>query len=202
MPRRLRLLSWALLQAGALRVSFRHPRLFWILMTPALVGSGMATAEGGHPRAARVGAGWIASGAGAGLGAYLVTIAAALLLGRHPSGRRWLQQVHSCTGSCPRPLRAILVVPASIGEELFWREGVLVGDDRKRLRVGSEVAGYLAVQIASGNPTTVAGGLLLGLVTSLLRSRSGSLAPALTAHLMFSELTLVWPGLPPKAGFE
>jgi membrane protease YdiL (CAAX protease family) len=167
-------------------------------MTAALIGSG-ALAGARHQLAPPAGRRWLAGGAAAGVGAYAVTALAALLLDRFPQGRGWLHHVRRCTGSRPRWVRAILVIPAAIGEELFWREAVLVGGGRPGLRVGPEITAYAAVQAASGNPPAVAGGVLLGAVTSLLRLRSGTLGPALTAHLVFSELTLVWPGLPPAS---
>ena len=200
MSRRLALLAGALLQAGALRASFQRPRLFWPLMTGALLGSGALAVEARRRPTLRREPGWLAGGVAAGAGAYGVTVVAAALLDRFPRGGNWVQQVRSCVGSRRLWLRAILVIPAAIGEELFWRDAVLVGGGPGPLRVVSEISAYAAVQAASGNPAAVAGGVLLGSVASLLRARSGSLGPALTAHLVYSELTLVWPGLPAAPG--
>ncbi len=185
-----------LVQVGAVRAAFWQPRWFWAAMTTALVSSGVLTAPGRPRPRLRADPGWIAGGVMAGLCAYLVTFGTGWLLNRSSPGRRWLSQVRRCTDSRPRALRALLVVPAAVGEELFWREAMLGDGSQGLLQSGPEVAVYAAVQLASGNPAVVGGGVLLGLVTTCLRVGSGSLTPALLAHLVFSEMTLTWPGLP------
>ncbi len=185
-----------LVQVGAVRAAFRRPQWFWGAMTAALVSSGALTAPGRPRPRLRADPEWIAAGAVAGLWAYVVTFGTGRLLNRSSPGRRWLSQVRLCTDSGPRALRALLVVPAALGEELFWREAMLADGSQGLLQSGPEVAAYAAVQLASGNPAVVGGGVLLGLVTTCLRVGSGSLTPALLAHLVFSEMTLAWPGLP------
>ncbi len=173
-------------------------------MTVSLVGSGALA--GGRDRRTRPaeGRGWRLTGALAGAGTYAATVVAALGLRRSAAGRRWLGQVRACTESCPRPLRVALLVPAAVGEELYWRERVVAGGAHGvgAWRLGLGVLAYAGVQAGSGNPAMVAGGAALGLVTGALRAGSGSLAPALTAHLVFSGLTMIWPGLPAPPGPE
>ncbi|MHB1639134.1 MAG: CPBP family glutamic-type intramembrane protease [Candidatus Dormibacteria bacterium] len=173
-------------------------------MTVSLVGSGALAGGMDRRTGLATGRGWLLTGALAGAGTYGVTVVAALGLRRSAPGRRWLGQVRACSESCPRPLRVALLVPAALGEELYWRERVVAGGAYRvgASRLGLGVAAYASVQAGSGNPAMVAGGAVLGLVTGALRAGSGSLAPGLAAHLVFSGFTMIWPGLPGAPGPE
>jgi membrane protease YdiL (CAAX protease family) len=97
-------------------------------------------------------------------------------------------------------MAALLVIPAAAGEEIFWRESLL---ERQRLARGSDfqalvasTLAYGAVQAGSLQPLPPLGALLLGSMAGWLRIRSGSIWPAVAAHLAYTELCLVAPGLP------
>lgn len=125
-------------------------------------------------------------GLGSGMALHLVTVAIAAVIRRSSFGASRLSAVRRWTGSSPRPLAALLVLPAAMGEELYWRADPQPGG----------VAAYVACQLASRNPLLPLGALPLGLVTTWLRRRSGCLWPAFLAHLAYTELTMVYPGLP------
>ncbi len=185
-------------QAIALRASFARPVLFWPSLTASLAGSGLLVGPGTGLTARRPDRRWIAAGGAAGLFTYLGAVLVAICLRRSRRGATWLSRVAACTGSQPPLVRSLLVIPAAIGEETFWREHLLSdgrGEISKR-RVALSAAVYSLTQAASTNPLPVAGGLVLAGVTGALRRSSGSLTPALAAHLVFSELTLAWPGVP------
>jgi membrane protease YdiL (CAAX protease family) len=148
---------------------------------------------------------WLLMGAAAGLAAYGVTLAGAAVVGRVPQGRRWLARLRDCTQGAPRPLAALLVIPASIGEELFWRESLLgrglrPGTDPEPGLIVRSTMVYAAVQAASLQPLPSLGAMLLGSGAGLIRVRSGSIWPAVAAHLVYAELCLVEPGLPEPDG--
>ena len=82
---------------------------------------------------------------------------------------------------------------AVISEELFWRSG---GWTAEVGPVWGSALAYAAAQLPTQNPLLVMGALPLGLVTTWVRRRSGSLLPVVICHLVFSEMTLAWPGLP------
>lgn len=126
------------------------------------------------------------AGLGAGVALHLVTVAVATVIRRSSFWSARLSTVRRWTGSSPRPLAAMLVMPAAMGEELYWRADPQPGG----------VAAYVACQLASRNPLLPLGALPLGLLTTWLRRRSGCLWPALFAHLAYTELTMVYPGLP------
>jgi len=150
-------------------------------------------------------ASWLLAGAAAGLAAYGVTLAGALAVGRLPRGRRWLSRLRECTSGTPRPLAALLVIPASVGEEIFWRQSVLggglsPGDEIDLGLIVRSTLVYAAVQAASLQPLPSLGALLLGSGAGLIRVRSGSIWPAVAAHCVYAELCLVQPGLPVPGG--
>ncbi len=187
----------ALGQAAAVRGSFSRPERFWPLMTTALAGSGLLvpSARSGRMPSAR----WLGAGAGLGAAAYSATLAASILISRSRLGRRSLTRFQKCTASAPKAAAAALILPAALGEEWFWREGVISellarGHTPGRV-LGQATACYALVQAASLDPLPPAGAVLLGLVTGALRLASGSVWPALAAHVVFSEFTLVAPGL-------
>jgi membrane protease YdiL (CAAX protease family) len=192
-------------QAGLVYLSFRNPRNFWPLMTAGLSVAGLPALGRVRERPQPTSVRWMLAGAVAGLAGYGISAAGAALVGRVPQGRRWLDRVRVCTMAAPRPLAALLVIPASIGEELFWRDSVLrqgLGSDSD-LDLGFMLRAtlvYAAVQAASLQPLPPLGALLLGSGAGLIRVRSGSIWPAVAAHLVYAELCLVEPGLPDPDG--
>ena len=190
-------------QAGLVYLSFRNPRYFWPLMTMGLSVSGLPGLRKLRDQPQPTSASWLLAGAAAGLAAYGVTLAGASVVGRLSRGKRWLARLRECTQGTPRPLAALLVIPASIGEELFWRESVLGLRLRDDVELGLIVRAtlvYAAVQAASLQPLPSLGALLLGSGAGLLRVRSGSIWPSVAAHLVYAELCLVEPGLPEPRG--
>lgn len=179
-------------QALALYASRRRPRHFWPLMTAALIGSGASVMPPSPRNRAALCCcppGWAALGLGAGIGLHLAAAEGARVIRRFPAGASRLARVRLWTGSRPRAVAALLVIPAAVGEELYWRADPRPGD----------VASYAACQLASGNLLLPLGAVPLGLLTTWLRQASGCLWPALFAHLAFTELTFVAPGLPGPA---
>jgi len=192
-------------QAGLVYLSFRNPRHFWPLMTIGLSVGGLPGLRRLLDRPQPTSVGWLLRGAAVGLVGYGITVAGAAVVGRVPQGGRWLARIRSCTQGAPRPLAALLVVPASIGEELFWRESVLgkelhPGADLDLGLITRSTLVYAAVQGASLQPLPSLGALLLGFGAGVLRLRSGSIWPAVAAHLVYAELCLVEPGLPRPDG--
>lgn len=137
---------------------------------------------------------------------YVVTLLGASLLGRLPLGQRSLERLQACTKSVSRPVAALLVIPSGLGEEVFWRESVL----GRRLGSGARsdlsclirsTLAYVAVEAGSLEPLPPLGALLLGSGAGWIRIRSRSIWPPVVAHLIYAELCLVAPGLPPaRAG--
>lgn len=143
---------------------------------------------------------WVGLGLLVGLGGYGVTTAGAVLASRLAIGRRSLEEIQQCSQGVSRPWAALLVVPAGMGEEIFWREAVLgpyldAGQSEIGALVGTTLV-YAAVQAGSMQPLPPLGALLLGAGAGWLRIRSGSIWPAVAAHLAYSELCFVAPGLP------
>jgi membrane protease YdiL (CAAX protease family) len=188
-------------QAGLSYLSFRYPRYFWALMTLGLSACGVPGLRRlrAHPQRASVR--WLLLGTIAGVAGYGVTAAGAALAARLTLGRRSLDRLEECSRGVPRPVAALLVLPAALGEEVFWRESVL----GRQLRPGaspplralvSSTLAYAAVQVGSLQPLPPLGALLLGSGAGWIRIRSGSIWPAVVAHLAYTELCLVAPGLP------
>lgn len=195
--------SWALgaallAQMVAAREAQAHPARFWPLMGGSLCLAGLVTLPEERRELGAPTPGWALAAVAVGAGLHLLVRAGALLLGGGPRLRDHLERVRAGAHSVPAPLAAALAVPAAAGEELYWR-GLQPGP-----RFGGEVVGpalwYAGCQLPSGNPLLALGALPLGLAGGWLRMRSGSLIPAVIAHVVFSELTLVWPGLPAAPG--
>ncbi|MGB9482468.1 MAG: CPBP family intramembrane glutamic endopeptidase [Candidatus Dormiibacterota bacterium] len=191
----------AVAQAGLSYLSFRHPRYFWVLMTLGLSACGLPGLRRLRDEPQRASVRGLGLGVLAGVAGYGITAAGAAVAGHWPFGRRSLDRFRECSQSVPRPLAAVLVIPAAVGEELFWRDSVLgrqlspPADSQFRRLVGSTLA-YAAVQAGSLQPLPPLGALLLGAGAGWIRLRSGSIWPAVAAHLAYSELSLVAPGLP------
>jgi membrane protease YdiL (CAAX protease family) len=187
-------------QTGLSYLSFRDPRYFWAVMTVGLSACGVPGFRRLRQRPARTSGRWLGVGLVTGLVGYGITVAGAIVIGRLAIGRRSLKQLEQCSQGVSRPLAAMLVIPAGIGEEIFWRESVLgrqleAGHSQLSSLVGATLA-YAAVQAGSLQPLPPLGALLLGAGAGWLRIRSGSIWPAVVAHLAYSELCLVAPGLP------
>lgn len=198
--RPVRLALGALAQSLALGASQLRPAAFWPLMTATLVGSGLSVGRSEERRVGLPSGRWLWQGAACGIGMYALTFGAARILSRTGPGRLSLDQLERCTGSVPPTLAALLALPAACGEEWFWREGVLGAELARGGGPGPALLRstlwYAAVQMAAVDPLPPAGAILLGGVTGALRLTSDSIWPGLIAHVVYSELTLVAPGLP------
>ncbi len=188
-------------QSGLSYLGFRHPRYFWTLMTLGLSACGVPGLWRLRRRPQRPSSRWLALGLVGGAAGYGLTAAAAQLARQIPVGRRSLDRLQECVQSLPRPAAALLVIPASLGEEVFWRESVLgnqleEGSRAQFRRLASSTLAYAAVQAGSMQPLPPLGALLLGAGAGWIRIRSGSIWPAVAAHLAYTELCLVAPGLP------
>jgi membrane protease YdiL (CAAX protease family) len=188
-------------QAGLSYLSFRHPRFFWALMTLGLSACGVPGLRRLRVRPQKASIRGLGLGVLAGVAGYGITAAGAVVASRLSIGRRSLDRLQDCSQSVSRPVAALLVIPAAVGEEVFWRESVLgrqlqqEASSQVRDLVSSTLA-YAAVQAGSLQPLPPLGGLLLGAGAGWIRIRTGSIWPAVAAHLAYSELCLVAPGLP------
>lgn len=188
------------LQVSATYLGFQHPGWFWRALPPGLSSLGIPGLRRLRSRPQPASPGWLVLGLLAGVAGYGVTALGAALVARSAIGRRSLARIHECSASVGRPTAALLTLPASLGEELFWRESVLRAHGRAdREPVLADLASttllYAAVQSASLEPLPPLGALLLGGGAGWLRIRSRSIWPAVLAHLVYSELCLVAPGL-------
>ena len=168
-------------------------------MTAALAGSGLLVPRAGARSGRIPSPRWLGLGIGVGAAAYAATLGVSRLISRYERGRRSLSHFQSCADSTPKPVAAALILPAALGEEWFWREGVMAALMERTQSPGRALTEatvcYALVQAASLDPLPPAGALLLGLGTGALRLASGSIWPAVAAHVVYSELTLVAPGL-------
>lgn len=183
--------------AGAARLSRRCPQRFWPVMTIGLTAAGLSAVPRARSSSWRGDGRWLAAALGLGAGLHLGARAGAGLPGRFPPLAGSLEWLQKAVASAPAPARAVLIVPAVISEELFWRSGGWIA---ARGPVWGAALGYAAAQLPAQNPLLAMGALPLGMATTWLRRRSGSLLPAVICHLVFSEMTLAWPGLPLPRG--
>jgi membrane protease YdiL (CAAX protease family) len=179
------------------RLARRRPQRFWPVMTLGLTIAGLSAGPRSRTASWRGGPGWAVAALGLGAGLHLGVRAGAGLAGRVSPLGKDLEWFWRAVGSAPTGTRAALCVPAVIGEELFWRSG---GFTAEAGSVWVSALGYAAAQLPTQNALLVMGALPLGLVTTWVRRRSGSLLPAVICHLVFSEMTLAWPGLPLPSG--
>jgi membrane protease YdiL (CAAX protease family) len=166
-------------------------------MTTGLTIAGLSAGPRSRTASWRAGPRWVVAALGLGAGLHLGFRAVAQLAGRISPLTKDLEWVRDAVRSAPPGTRAALSVPAVIGEELFWRSGGLTAEAGP---VWVSALGYAAVQLPAQNALLVMGALPLGLVTTWMRRRSGSLLPATICHLVFSEMTFAWPGLPLPSG--
>lgn len=180
-------MGWAAQAVGA-AIAQRHPRRFWPVMATSLTVAGLVAVPQVRPSEIPCRRAWLLGGGGAGVAAHLLFRGAARLAVRVPALGPHLERLRSGAESAPPALAALLTLPSALGEELYWRE----------LGAGPTAGalGYVLAQVPSGNPLLPLGALPLGLLGRWLQERSGSITPPLLAHLTFSELTLVRPGLP------
>ncbi len=186
-----------LVLTSAARLSRRHPQRFWPVMTLGLTLAGLSAAPRAKTASWRWSWRWAAAALGLGAGLHMGTRAGARLASRIPGAASALGRLQGAVRSAPTPMRVVLSVPAVIGEELFWRSGGWIAETGP---VWGSALGYAAAQLPTQNPLLVMGAIPLGLVTTWMRRRSGSLLPVVICHLAFSEMTLAWPGLPLPSG--
>ena len=179
------------------RLSRRSPQRFWPVMTLGLTVAGLSAAPRARSASCRGGWRWLAAALGLGAGLHLGVRAGAGMAGRIPPLAGSLEWLQGAVGSAPTSTRLVLTVPAVIGEEVFWRSGGWIAEVGA---VWGSALGYAAAQLPTRNPLLVMGALPLGLATTWIRRRSGSLLPVVICHLVFSEMTLAWPGLPLPSG--
>ena len=182
-----------LAMSSAARLARRRPQRFWPVMTLGLTLAGLSAGPRARTASWRWGPRWAVAALGLGAGLHLGVRAGAGLAGRISPLAGSLEWLQGALGSAPTRTRVLLSVPAVIGEELFWRSG---GWTAEVGPVWGSALGYAAAQLPTQNPLLVMGALPLGLVTTWVRRRSGSLLPVVICHLVFSEMTLAWPGLP------
>ncbi|MGC8473440.1 MAG: CPBP family intramembrane glutamic endopeptidase [Candidatus Dormibacteria bacterium] len=186
-----------LVLTSAERLARRRPQRFWPVMTLGLILAGISAANRARSAKWHGGWRWLAAAVGLGAGLHLGVRAGAEMAGRISPLAGSLEWVQEAVGSAPTSTRLVLSVPAVLGEEVFWRSGGWIAGAGT---VWGSALGYTAAQLPTQNPLLVMGALPLGLVTTWIRRRSGALLPAVICHLVFSEMTLAWPGLPLPSG--
>ena len=95
----------------------------------------------------------------------------------------------------PLAVASAALIPVIVGEELVWR-GAVQASLVQRLGAWRGVAlaagVYALVHVPLGSPVLVAVAFFCGLAWGALRARTGSLVPALVAHLVLDVLVLLW----------
>ena len=186
-----------LVVASAALLARRRPQRFWPAMTLGLTLAGLSAVPRARSARWRCGPRWVMAALGLGAGLHLGVRVGAGLAGRIPPLAGDLEWFRGAVSSAPTGKRAALSVPAVLGEEIFWRSGGWVAGAGP---VWRSALGYAAAQLPTQNALVVVGALPLGLATTWARRRSGSLLPPVICHLVFSEMTLAWPGLPLPSG--
>lgn len=101
----------------------------------------------------------------------------------------------------PSPVAvALAFLPVIFGEELVWRGVVQAALARRFGLYGGAVLAALAYALAHaplGSPVLVLAALACGLCWSALRAATGSLVPALVAHIVWDAVILLWLPLMP-----
>lgn len=101
----------------------------------------------------------------------------------------------------PLGLAALALTPVILGEELVWRgvvQSALVERLGPKTGVAAAAALYALTLAPLGSPVLALAALVLGLGWGALRQATGSLVPALVAHLAWNFVVLLW--LPLVAG--
>jgi hypothetical protein len=186
-----------LVLTSAERLARRRPQRFWPVMTLGLTVAGLSAAPRARSASWHGGWRWLAAALGLGAGLHLGVRAGAVMAGRISALAGSLEWLERAVASSPTSTRVVLSVPAVLGEEVFWRSGGWIAEAGT---VWGSAVGYAAAQLPTQNPLLVMGALPLGLAATWIRRRSGSLLPVVICHLVFSEMTLAWPGLPLPSG--
>lgn len=139
--------------------------------------------------------------AGAGVGAAMV--AATRLLypifsGVAPFVARDTALLYSAFHAPPPAAVVLAFLPVIFGEELVWRGVVQAALARRLGPYGGAVLAAVAYALALapfGSPVLALAALACGLCWGALRAASGSLVPALVAHILWDAVILLW--LPP-----
>ena len=92
-------------------------------------------------------------------------------------------------------IAALALAPIILGEELVWR-GVVQAALARRVAPWAGVPlaalAYALAHAPIGSPVLVVVALLCGIAWATLRAASGSLIPALAAHLVWDVVVLLW----------
>lgn len=135
-------------------------------------------------------------GAAAGVAMAAAThLAYPLLAGVDPFVARDTALLYAAFRVPPGLLAALALAPVVLGEELVWRGVVQRALSRRAPGAGGVVlaAGvYAAAHAPLGSPVLVLVALGCGLCWGALRAATGSLTPALVAHLVWDLLVLLW----------
>jgi len=126
-----------------------------------------------------------------------------IVLGAVPSIATDTASLYAAFRAPSQVVTSIAFVPVVIGEELVWR-GVVQRAIADRLKftdrpwmgmlaaVSVTAVIYALAHAPIGSPVLVLVALCCGIVWSTLRAVTGSVAPALVAHLLWDLLILIW----------
>jgi hypothetical protein len=116
---------------------------------------------------------------------------AAYLLGRHlPAISSALHTVLAKAGAGPVALVLAVTLLNGLGEELFFR-GALFEALEGRHPAASSLVAYVAVTAATGNIALIVAALVMGIIFSLERARSGGILASTVTHLCWSTLMVL-----------
>lgn len=188
-------------------VAFRR-RSVWVVVTPALVGMGIAALAIGPPTwspdvspAAGMGVGLLA-----GVLLYLATRAFVVAADGWEALRRHSLGMYRRQGSLP--LAGALVVSVGLavsGEELFWRglfqvELAEALDGRTALAAALSWCAFVAANLPSANLAIVAGASVGGAAWTALGWWTGGVLAPLACHAAWTSLMLSFPVVRPRIG--
>lgn len=184
-------------------------RSVWAVMTPVLVGMGIAALLVGSPRlAGRVSVGLAAAvGLGTGVVLYLATRLFVVVVGGWTAFQRQSVQIYGRRGSLPLVvLIALSAVVLVAGEELFWRglfQAELASRDLGRLGAAATTwLAFVAANLPSLNLAIVAGAVVGGAVWTALAFWSGGFLASLCCHSTWTALMLAFPAVRPSQAVE
>ena len=116
---------------------------------------------------------------------------AADLLGRHlPAISSALHTVLTKADAGPAALVLAVALLNGLGEELFFR-GALFEALGARHPAASSLVVYVAVTAATGNMALIAAAVVMGIIFSIQRARSGGILASTVTHLCWSTLMVV-----------